>query len=88
MKQYLKGGIFQITYKVLALDLISQRIDPNLVTSVIFNISTGLKQLASDEFIVDLYCNQTFSGGRILFITDKPQLLTQDGAPELRRFVL
>ena len=83
IKMYLKGGVCSITYKVLIVDLIARRIDPNLVTSIVINLYQRIKESDSDEFIVRCYRDGNLTGGQVLFITDRPHVMTEDGLSEL-----
>lgn len=68
---YLRGGIFLVTYKVLMLDLVSKRFDPQLISGMIINQNQGVRESLNEMFLAKIL-SQENPVAWIKWVTDRP----------------
>ncbi len=72
MSMFPRGGVFLINYKILILDILGKRFDPNLITALIINqVSSDFQ----DEYFLAKTIKEDNPTCAITWITENPEEL-------------
>ncbi|ODV63101.1 ssDNA endodeoxyribonuclease RAD1 ASCRUDRAFT_31547 [Ascoidea rubescens DSM 1968] len=77
-KIYLNGGIISATSRIFVVDLLSEIIDPNLITGLIFLHPETISEISNESFIINLYHSKN-KWGFIKALCDSPRYLLNTG---------